>query len=211
MLITGAAQFTCILIATRSNHPAFKFWWLAAFWVLATPLSVSWNQLVVSGRKAIRTRSWMTYRVIEIPFSSARRFALRARSASDLRLVRLLKRMVHPMAGCRWCRIVFFHCRRVAILVYSPRNCSGSLPRSSRSVETDAWDRTPNHCGECPLRAPLRCATNILNAVEKNIHEAPILIALAPFDLLLLYLSSAVTLGAVAFCYRARVVRRGAN
>lgn len=213
MLIVLAAQILGGVLAAVSGRKVFYGLWWLAYGIVAVPFSVSWTRLAVLGVDSNVDRSWFTFGVREFKYLS-----------TSLVIALLL---CGPPGTClyiaysmNWAALpLVLGLVLLLVEVAIGLRFTFLLPAialdSYRGLEA-VWKQTRS----VVLRImaviflsglPINCGTAILHQIESaSANQPSLLLVLGTADILLLFLSGAVTAGAIAVSYRFRTEREAA-
>jgi hypothetical protein len=208
ILIIGAAQALGGVITVATGRKVFYGLWWLPYGILVIPFSVSWARLAILGVGGNLGRRWSTFGAREVKYLSISLaisfllfgpaavcfyFAYLKDWASLPFIVGLAFLMLGLVIGTRF----FFLLPAIAVDSY----------RGLKSVWQQSHSVVLRIMAVVLLSSlPINCGESILRRVEASVKDVPLIVLVLGFgDVLLLFVSAAVTTGAVALCYRIRV------
>ena len=208
MLLVYVAQILSGVLAARWGHNFFYGLWWLPYTILTVPFFISWTRLVVLGLDSNADRGWHTLRRKEFKYLSVS-LAIAVLFFGPPALFFYLAYSMEWAAAP-----LILACIILIVEIALGLRFTFLLPAiavdSYRGLKT-AWTQTRS----VVLRImaviflsvlPINCGTAILHEIERAAADQPSLVlVLGTADVFLLFLSGAVTAGAIAVSYRFRM------
>jgi hypothetical protein len=209
MLIVWVSQFIGGALAVVTEHRlSYVLWWLV-YGITIVPFSISWTRLVVLGAASNTDRSSYTFGKKEFKYLSVS-LAIIVLFFGPLTLLMIVANSIKsvPLPLVFGCVVLV---TELAVAIRFTFILPAIALDSYKGLKA-AWRQTRS----VALRImaviflsglPINCATSILHTIEKSSADQPplFLIVLGTVDVLLLFLSAAVTAGALAVSFRQRM------
>lgn len=207
MVITWIGQFAGGALAVATEDKLFYGLWWLAYGIIIVPFSISWTRLVVLGVGSNTCRTWHTFGRKEFNYLSV---AL----AITVLLFGPAALFFYVAYSMKWAAVPLL----LACVVLIAELAVGvrftfilpAIALESYVGLKAAWRQTRS----VVLRIiaviflsglPINCGTSILHRIETtSADQPPLLVVLGTVDVFLLFLSAAVTTGAIAVSFRHR-------
>jgi hypothetical protein len=208
MMIIWISQFVGGALAVATDDALFYALWWLAYGIIVVPFSISWTRLVVLDVGSNTGRTWHTFGRKEFKYLSvALTITLLLFGPSAL--------FFYIAYSMEWAAVPLI----LACVVLIAELALGirftfilpAIAVDSYSGLKTAWKQTRS----VVLRImaviflsglPINCGTSILHRIETtSADQPPLLVVLGTVGVLLLFLSAAVTTGAIAVSFRSRM------
>jgi hypothetical protein len=203
LVLTDQWAFYALLLR---GHWAFYGLWLLIFWVVSAPFWVGWTRFSVLGTEGVSDYSWFTFRARELKCLAAF-LVITVLVAGPILLCVYIGYALHWSVSA----LVLAAVIGVAEIVVGLRFTFvlPAIALDSFAGVRSAWNQTRSTIlrimGAIFLTfLPINCGGAIVHRAERSAQLPSSLIVLGLLGLLLVFLSLAVEVGAIAICYRFR-------
>jgi len=203
VIVVFAAQVASTLLSQSRGNPVFNLLWWPVYIVAATPFSVSWTRLAVLGLESNVGRSWYTFRGREFRYLIVSLLV----TAMVLGFPTIGFFVAYSLKGALpWIMAATLLFLELAVGIRFTFLLTSIALDSFQGLK-QAWRQTKSVVLRIMAviflsNLPVNVASGIVRYLEGSLSEPTPLLALGLVDVFLLFLLAAVTIGAIAVCYR---------